>query len=67
MAVREERLAQQKLYEAEAEVDARYWNREILKSRSLRNLNLNDFSFSKQIDGQIRLKEIKSVCVENWN
>ena len=32
MAVREERLAQQKLYDAEAEVDARYWKREILIS-----------------------------------
>ena len=44
--------------------------REILTSlfrRSIRSLNLNDCSFIKQVDGQIRHKETKSVCMENWN
>ena len=43
--------------------------REILKSlfrRSINNLNLNDCSYNKQVDGLIRLKERKQVCEENW-
>ena len=46
------------------------WKRGILVSlsmRSIRSSNLNDFCYKKQIDGQIRLKEIKSACMENWN
>ena len=35
--------------------------------RSIRSLTLNDFSYIKQVDGQIRLKELKSACMENWN
>ena len=31
--------------------------------RSIRNLNLSDFSYIKQI----RLKETKLACMENWN
>ena len=44
--------------------------REILTSffrRSIRNLNLIDFSYIKQVDGQIGLREIKLACMENWN
>ena len=40
--------------------------REILTSlfkRSIRNLNLNDFSYIKQVDGQIKLREIKNQLV----
>ena len=72
LAVRGERMAQQKLYEAEAEaeVEARNWKKEIMTSlfkRSIRSLNLNDFSNIKQVDGQIRLREIKSACMKNCN
>ena len=69
-AVRGERVAQQKLYEAEAEVEARNWekkNKPLLFRRSIKNLNLNDFSYIKHVDGRIRLREIKLACVENWN
>ena len=55
-------MVQQKLYEAEAEVEAKYWEREfrvLLFMRSIRSSNLNDFSYNKRIDGQIRLKEKK--------
>ena len=44
--------------------------REILIShvkRSIKNVNLCDFSYIKQVDGQIRLREIRLVCDENWN
>ena len=40
----------------------KFWRREILTSllnRSNRSLNLNDFRYIKQVDGQSRLKEIK--------
>ena len=40
----------------------KFWQREILTSllnRSNRSLNLNDFRYIKQVDGQSRLKEIK--------
>ena len=43
--------------------------REILKllfERSIKNLNLSDFSHIKQVDGQIRLKETNLACLENW-
>ena len=39
----------------------------LLFKRSIKNLNLTDFNYIKQIDGQIRLSEIKSACMENWN
>ena len=48
--------------------------REILTSlfvRSIKSLNLNDFSYIKQVDGQIRLRErergTKSAFMEHWN
>ena len=49
LAVRGERMAQQKRYEAEAEVEARKW------------VNI------KQVDGQVRLREVRSACMENCN
>ena len=44
--------------------------REILTShfrRSSRSLNINDFSNIKQVDRQIRLREIKLASIENYN
>ena len=46
-AVREEKLAQQKLNEAEAEVEARNWekrNSDMLVKRSIRSSSPNDYS-----------------------
>ena len=58
------------LYEAEAEVEARNWEKEILTSlvmRSIENLNLKDFSNVKQVDGRIKPRDTKSACVQNWS
>ena len=58
-----------KFFDAEAEVGARNWKREILTSpftRLIRNLNLRDFSYMKQLDGWIKLKETKLACMVNW-
>ena len=66
-AVRREMMAQRKLYEAETEDEARNRNSDIACHGSIKRLNLNDFNYNKQVDGQIRLKEIKSVCMKNWN
>ena len=44
--------------------------REILTSlfkRPIKNLNLNDFRYIKQVDEQIKLREVKLACMENWN
>ena len=38
-----------------------------LFERSIKNLNLSDFSYNKQVDGQIRVKETKLDCMKNWN
>ena len=69
-AVRGEIMAQQRLYEAEAEVEARTWakrNCDVAFRRSTRNLSLNDSRYNKQVDGQIRVKETKAACMESWN
>ena len=62
-------MAQQKLHEAEAEVEARKWGKipTLPLRRSIKNLNLSDFNYTKQVDGQISLRETRSVCLENWN
>ena len=39
----------------------------LLLERSIKNLNLNDFSYIKQVHGQIRLRETKLTCMEIWN
>ena len=54
-AVRGEREAQQKMYQAEAQVKARKW--EIMKS--IRSSSPNDYSYTKRINVLIRLKETK--------
>ena len=64
-------MAQQKLFEAEAEIEASNWKkREIQTSlfmRSIKSLNLNDDSNIKQADGHISLRETKLACMVNWN
>ena len=35
--------------------------------RSIKNLNVSDFSYIKQVDGQIRLRGTTLACMENWN
>ena len=39
----------------------------LLYTRSIKNLDLNDFSYIKQVDEQIMLREIKLACMEKWN
>ena len=54
-------MAKQQLYEAEADVEARNWEkREIrifLFMRSIKNFNVNDFSYTRQVDGLISLRD----------
>ena len=35
--------------------------------KPLENLNLSDVNYTKQVHGQIRLRETRLVCMENWN
>ena len=42
----------------------KFWN--CFSRGSIRNLNLSDFSYIKQVDGQIRLKETKLACMDKW-
>ena len=58
----EKKLAQQRLYEAEADVEVKHWKREILillLMRSIRSSNPNDYNYNKRINGLIRIKTIK--------
>ena len=66
LAVRKEGVAK---YEAEAEVEAGDWEKRnsVFAFQEIRSLNVSAFSHTKQVDGQIRLREIKSACMENWN
>ena len=70
-AVRGAIMAQRKVHGAEAEVEARNWEMRnsdcCFFKRSITNLDLNDFSYTKQVDGQIRLRETRLACMENWN
>ena len=66
LAVRGEQSAQQRLSEAGAEIG----KREILKvlfMRLIKNSNPNDYSYNWRINGLLRLKERRLVCVKNWN
>ena len=70
-AVRGERMAQQKLctklkLKLRREIEKNDV-RILLFRRSIKNLNLNYFNYIKQVKVQIRLKEIKSACMEKWN
>ena len=66
---RGEMMAQRKLYEAEAEVEARNWEKReiptVLFRRSIKNLSLSDYQASRWADqGQ---RETRLVCMVNWN
>ena len=63
-------MAQHRLYEVEQKLRREIGRREILTAhfrRSIKNLNLNDSSYTKQLDGQIRLTGTRFACVENGN
>ena len=48
-----------------AEVEARNWKKfpTLLFRRSIKNLNLSDFNYTKQVDGQIMLREREDSLV----
>ena len=59
-----------KLNEAEQKLRREIERREILTAhfrRSIKNFNLNDVSYTKQLDGQIGLRGTRLACVENGN
>ena len=68
LAIQGEKEVQPKLYQAEVEFEAKNWekrNRDhSFQEINQENLNLSDFDLA---DGQIRLREIKLACMENWN
>ena len=60
LAVRRERITQQNSLKLRLKLRREVGNREILTllfERSIKNLNLSDFSYIKQVDGQIMLRE----------
>ena len=58
-AVQGEKEAQQILYQAEAEIEAKNWEK--------RKIWISAISAtSSELMGQIRLNEIKVACMENW-
>ena len=66
----EERMARHRLYEVEQKLRREIGRREILTAhfrRSIKNLNLNDFSYTNQLHGQIGLRGTRLACVENGN
>ena len=66
----ERECAQHKLYEGEQTLRRAIGRRQIPTAhfrRSIKNLNLNDFSYTKQLDGQIGLRGTRLACVENEN
>ena len=71
LAVRREKMAQQRLYEAEADVEVKNIGKRetltLLFMRSIKSLNPNGYSNNnKRISGLIKLKDKKKACVENW-
>ena len=38
----------------------------LLSLKPVENLNLSDWTSFRRLNGQIRLKEKRSICVENW-
>ena len=63
-------MAQQKFYEAAAEVEARDWEKEILTSllkRSVWSSNLNDISNIKQVNADQAQRDKNLACMENRN
>ena len=66
----ERECAQHKLYEGEQKLRRAIGRGEIPTAhfrRSIKNLNLNDFSYTKQPDGQIGLRRTRLACVEIEN
>ena len=66
----ERECAQRKLYEGEQKLRRASGRGQILTPhfrRTIKNLNLKDFSYTKQLDGQIRLTGTRFACVENGN
>ena len=60
MAVRGERMAQQRLYDAEAEVEAINWekrNSDVAPNVINQKFESNDHSYNRRTNGLIRLKE----------
>ena len=59
----EKKLVQQRLNEAEADVEVKHWEKRnydiALFLRLIRSLNPNDYSYNRRINGLIRLKEIR--------
>ena len=69
-AVRCELLSQQKVYEAESEVEAKNWekrNSDIVFREINQEFESHRFQPHQQVDGQIKLTETKLNCIENWN
>ena len=64
LAVRAEKEAKQKLYQVEAEIEARNWEKKN-SDIAFREIN-QEFESQRfqQVDGQIRLRETE---MENWN
>ena len=69
-AVRGEIMAQRKLYQGVQKLRRASGRREILTAhfrRTIKNLNLHDFSYTKKLHGQIGLRGTGLACVENVN
>ena len=65
-AVNGEKLAQQRLYEAEADVEIKHSEERELFVRLIRSWSPNDYSYNRRINGLIRLNETRQACIENW-
>ena len=66
-AVQGECAAQRRLSEAEADMYVRNWEQRNADSvKPIENLNLKDWSCTRRINGQIRLKEKRLISSENW-
>ena len=69
LAVRGEKLAQPKKKRSWGRRGG-HWERRnsyMADHETIRSSNLNDSSYNKPVDGQIRLKETELACMENWN
>ena len=59
-----EKLAQVKLYEAEADVEVKHWEN---RNSDIALYEINqEFEYNSRINGLIRLKETKLASMENW-
>ena len=63
-------MVQQRLYEAEAEVEAKNWEKrksDIALYEINQEFESNNYSCNRRINGQIRLDETTSTSMENWD